>query len=205
MSTKPIRVWLAPPGPNPWKQVPYEITSIKFQDIKVKPFIDLNPNGRVPAIEDPNTGLILWETGAIILYLVEQYDIAKKLTYNTIQENSYIQQWLMFQVSGQGPYYGQASWFNVLHSEKLPSAINRYVEEAKRICDVLENSLVGKAWLVGNKMTIADLAPSWIKAMEIRAKLMDEQGLMWNGMPKNISNMEEYQSTIKVEEDAKAI
>jgi glutathione S-transferase len=49
--------------------------------------------------------------GAIILYLVEQYDVVKKLTYETVQEKSHIQQWLMFQVSGQGPYYGQASWW----------------------------------------------------------------------------------------------
>ncbi|KAF2788508.1 glutathione S-transferase II [Melanomma pulvis-pyrius CBS 109.77] len=248
MSTKPIRVWLAPPGPNPWKvvlvleelQIPYEIKSIKFQDIKTKPLIDLNPNGRVPAIEDPNTGLVLWETGAIILYLVEQYDVVKKLTYGSLQEKSHVQQWLMFQVSGQGPYYGQASWFHVLHSEKLPSAVNRYVDEVKRVCGVLEQGLTDKKWLVGDKMTIADLAfvpwndrldvvlmcpaeskfdgfprvkawhesmiarPSWKKAMDTRAKLMDEQGLMWNGMPKDVSNMEEYQARIRAEKDAKA-
>jgi glutathione S-transferase len=127
----------------------------------------------------------------------------------------------------------------VLHSEKLPSAINRYVDEAKRVCGVLEQGLTEKKWLVGDKMTIADLAfvpwndrldvvlmcpaeskfdgfprvkawhesmiarPSWKKAMGIRAKLMDEQGLMWNGMPKDVSNMEEYQAKIKAERDAK--
>ncbi|KAG9375980.1 Glutathione S-transferase II [Pyrenophora tritici-repentis] len=185
-------------------------------------------------IEDPNTDLVLWETGAIILYIVEQYDVGKKLTYGTVQEKSHVQQWLMFQVSGQGPYYGQAS------CEKLPSAINRYVEEAKRICGVLEQSLTDREWLVGDKMTIADLAfvpwndrldvvlmcpieskfdsfprvkdwhermiarPSWKKAMDIRTKLMDEQGLMWNGMPEDIANMEEYQAKIKGEKDAKA-
>ncbi|KAF4634843.1 hypothetical protein G7Y89_g3255 [Cudoniella acicularis] len=243
---KPIRIWLAPPGPNPWKviivleelQIPYEITSIRFENIKAKPFIDLNPNGRVPAIEDPNTGLTLWETGAIILYLIEQYDTEKKLTYDTVVERNRLNQWLMFQVSGQGPYYGQATWFQVLHSEKIPSAINRYVEEAKRVCGVLEGSLAGKKWLVGDKITFADLAfvpwndrldavlmcegekkfegfplvkawhesmisrPSWKKAMEIRAKLMDIQGLAWNGMPKGVSNMEEYVEKIKKDAEA---
>lgn len=120
-----------------------------------------------------------------------------------------------------------------MHSEKLPSAINRYTEEAKRVCGVLEKSLAGREWLVGDKITFADLSfvpwndrleavlmceedrkfdgyplvrawhermtsrPSWKKAMEIRAKLMDEQGLMWNGMPKGVSNMEEYMEKIK--------
>ncbi|KAI4189164.1 MAG: hypothetical protein L6R41_001663 [Letrouitia leprolyta] len=224
------------PGPNPWKVilvleelgVPYEIKSIRFEDIKKEPFINLNPNGRVPAIEDPNTGLTLWETGAIILYLIDQYDTEKTLTYDMIPEKFQLIQWLMYQVSGQGPYYGQASWFHVLHTEKLPSAINRYVDESRRVCGVLERCLQGKNWLVGDKMTFADLVfvpwndrldvvlmvedrmkfdgfpavkawhermitrPSWKKAMGLRAKLMDDQGLMWNGMPKGVSNMEEY-------------
>ena len=59
---------------------------------------------------DPNTGLTLWESGAILLYLSEQYDTEKKLTYETLVEKNQLNQWLMFQISGQGPYYGQASW-----------------------------------------------------------------------------------------------
>lgn len=126
----------------------------------------------------------------------------------------------------------------MLHSEKLPSVISRYVEEAKRVCGVLEQNLTDKNWLVGDKITIADLSfvpwndrldvvlmcpeefkfngfphvkawhesmiarPSWKKAMEIRVKLMNEQGLMWNGMPKDVSNMEEYQAKIKAEKNA---
>ncbi|KAF1999865.1 glutathione S-transferase II [Amniculicola lignicola CBS 123094] len=223
MSTKPIRVWLAPPGPNPWKVI---LVLEELQEIKAKPFIDINPNGRVPAIEDPNTSLVLWETGAILLYLVKQYDVAKKLTYEAMQEKSHVKQWLVFQVSGQGPYYGQASWFQVLHSERLPSAVNRYIEEAKRVYGVLEKRLTDKEWLVGDRVTIVDLAfvswndqlegvlgcgaetkfdgfprvkashesiiarPSWKKAIDIRAKLIDEQSLRWNGMPKGISNIE---------------
>lgn len=213
--------------------MPYEIKSIKFDEIKKKPFTDLNPNGRVPAIEDPNTGVTLWESGAILLYLIEQYDTKKKLTYDTLVEKNQLNQWLIFQISGQGPYYGQASWFHVLHSEKVPSVINRYVDEARRVCGVLEKCMQNRDWLVGDKITFADLAfvpwndrlevvlmvenekkfdgfpkvkawhermasrPSWKKAMEIRAKLMDEQGLMWNGMPKGINNMEEYVEKMK--------
>src|SRR6266571_4177858 len=110
------------------------------------------------AIEDPNTDLVLWETGAIIQYLVEQYDTRKTLTYETLKEKHHLNQWLMFQVSGQGPYFGQAGWFNVLHPEKLPSAIDRYNNELKRVLGVLDGCLEGKQWLVGDKITFADLA-----------------------------------------------
>ncbi|KAI5925017.1 glutathione S-transferase II [Camillea tinctor] len=242
--TKPIRVWVTPPGPNPWKvvllleelQVPYEIKSFKFEDVKKKPFIDINPNGRAPAIEDPNTDLVLWETGAIYSYLIDNYDPNRLLSYDTLKEKYHCEQWLAFQISGQGPYYGQAGWFSILHWEKLPSAIERYRNEIRRIMGVLEGWLDGREWLVGDKMTYADLAfvpyndrleamlgcsedeiwegfpkvkdwhqrmvsrPSWKKAMDTRAKLMDEQGLTWTGMPKGVNSMAEYEAKMKAEE-----
>ncbi|OTA60392.1 glutathione S-transferase [Hypoxylon sp. EC38] len=245
---KPIRLWMAPPGPNPWKvvlileelRIPYEIESIRFEHIKRKPFIGLNPNGRVPAIEDPNTDLVLWESGAIINYLVEQYDKSQLISYSTLKEKNHCNQWLHFQMSGQGPYFGQAGWFTVLHHEKLPSAIERYRNEVRRIHGVLDGWLEGRQWLVGDKMTYADLAfttwndrsddilecapedkfkgfpnvqawhermtqrPSWKTAMDTRARLMDEQGLTWTGMPKDFNNLEEYKAKIKADEEAEA-
>ncbi|KAK7755161.1 Transcriptional regulator ure2 [Diatrype stigma] len=244
--TLPIRVWLTPPGPNPWKVIfileelslPYEVKSIRFDDVKKKPLIDVNPNGRVPAIEDPNTNLTLWESGAIITYLIEQYDTDHALTYTTHPEKHHLNQWLHFQMSGQGPYYGTAGWFIHLHPEKLPTAIDRYTKQVTRVLGVLEGWLEGKQWLVGDKMTYADMAwvpwndrvdtslgvpepdkfngfpnvkawhermtslPSWKRSMDLRAKLMDEQGLMWNGMPKGIKNFQEYEAKIKAGEDA---
>jgi glutathione S-transferase len=62
------------------------------------------------AIEDPNTELTLWESGAIIQYLIEQYDTEKKLTYESLAQRHHLNQWLMFQMSGQGPYFGQSTW-----------------------------------------------------------------------------------------------
>ncbi len=127
--------------------------------------------------------------------------------------------------------------FNVLHPEKLPSAIDRYSNEVKRVLGVLEKSLHKKQWLVGDKCTYADLSfvtwndrmdmvlgvpdskplkefpnveawhhrmisrVSFRKAMEIREKLMDEQGLMPNGMPKGVNNMAEYEDKMKREEE----
>ncbi|RYP42189.1 hypothetical protein DL767_000353 [Monosporascus sp. MG133] len=219
-------------------RVPYEIVSIKFEDLKSEPFINLNPNGRAPAIKDPNTDLVLWESGAIISYLVEQYDTEHVISYETLKERQHCNQWLHFQMSGQGPYFGQAGWFTVLHHEKLPSAIERYRGEVKRILGVLEKRLEGRQWLVGDKMTYADLAwapwndridavtscqpdekfegfprvkawhermttrPSWGKAMETRARLMDEQGLTWTGMPKDVKSLAEYQEIIDAKKGA---
>lgn len=89
---------------------PYEIMSFRFEEVKSKRFIDINPNGRVPAIQDPNTDLTLWESGAIIQYLIEQYDTGHILSFETLKERHLTNQWLHFQMSGQGPYFGQAAW-----------------------------------------------------------------------------------------------
>ena len=67
-------------------------------------------------------------------------------------------QWLLFQASGQGPYFGQAAWFSMFHSEKLPSAIERYKNEIKRVLSVLESVLSKQSYLVEDKYTIADLS-----------------------------------------------
>jgi glutathione S-transferase len=62
------------------------------------------------AIKDPNKDLTLWESGAIILYLIEQYDKKGLLTCESMQDKQLLNQWLMFQMSGQGPYFGQCGW-----------------------------------------------------------------------------------------------
>jgi glutathione S-transferase len=73
-----------------------------FSELKKDPFESLNPNGRVPAIEDPNTGITLWESGAIIEYLLETYDKENKLSYTKSPEKFQQLCWLHFQMSGQG-------------------------------------------------------------------------------------------------------
>jgi len=122
-------------------------------DLKKPPFEKLNPNGRVPAIEDPNTGITLWESGAIVEYLVETYDTKHSLTYASSPEKYFVKQWLHFQMSGQGPYFGQAAWFEKFHPEKIESAKERYKNEIKRVLKVLDKHLEssGKGYLVGDK------------------------------------------------------
>lgn len=98
------------------------------------------------------------ESDAILLYLVGRYDISHKITVSGANDTYRLQQWLFFQASGQGPYYGQLGWFTFFHHEKIPSAEERYKNEIRRVLSVLESVLSKQAWLVGNKATIADLS-----------------------------------------------
>lgn len=163
---KPIILYSHQYGPNPWKvalileelDLAYETKFVDFTAVKKEPYLSLNPNGRLPTIHDPNTDITLWESGAITQYLIEQYDKTYKISYWEFPQNHYLRQWLFFQVSGQAPYYGQASWFTRFHPEKIQSAIDRYVSEIHRVNGVLERVLEHQDWLVGDKCTYADLA-----------------------------------------------
>ncbi|KAL1835953.1 hypothetical protein VTK73DRAFT_5251 [Phialemonium thermophilum] len=167
-SLKPVVVYgCGPKPPNPWKVlmlleelgVPYEQRTLAFPELKQPPFLQINPNGRVPAIEDPNTGITLWESGAILEYLIETYDKDHRVSFPAgTPESFHAKQWLHYQMSGQGPYYGQAVWFLRHHHEQLPSAQERYIKEIKRVTGVLDGWLEGRQYLVGDKFTFADLA-----------------------------------------------
>ncbi|KAH8689835.1 glutathione S-transferase [Talaromyces proteolyticus] len=167
MSLKPITLWGHDIGPNPWKvamileelNVPYTLKLLELPDMKKEPYELINPNGRVPAIEDPNTGITLWESGAIIEYLVETYDKQHHISFAPGSKEYYEEkQWLHYQVSGQGPYFGQAVWFIHYHPEKLPSVVDRYFNEIRRVSGVLDRVLQDKEFLVGGKFSYADAA-----------------------------------------------
>jgi glutathione S-transferase len=149
--------------------LPYEHMAIEFADVKQPAYTAINPNGRLPAIRDPNNGdLTLWESGAIIDYLTERYDTDRRLSFAPGTSEAYhARQWLFFQTTGQGPYFGQATWFKMYHTEKVPSAFERYLGEVKRVSGVLEAYLGGVVkekeggdgpWLVGGKLTAADIS-----------------------------------------------
>ncbi len=167
-SLKPLVLWGVEHGPNPWKvafaldelAIPYTHRIIDFSSTKTPPFIDISPNGRVPALEDPNTGTTLWESGAILEYLVETYDDQQhRLSFPRGSPDYFLaKQWLHFQVSGQGPYFGQAVWFSKHHAERLPSAVERYVDEVRRVTGVVDKALQGGEYLVGGRYSYADVA-----------------------------------------------
>ena len=177
MSTlQPLKLYGDHPGPNPVKvlillnelSLPYTIETVPFSEVKSPPYLSVNPNGRLPTLHDPNTGLTIWESGAIIEYLVDRYDTSRRLSFEPGTHDFYLaKQWLHFQMSGQGPYYGQMVWFKKFHAEQLPSAVERSVKEVNRVTGVLEGWLEKQAegesggdgpWLVGGKLSYVDLA-----------------------------------------------
>ncbi|KIP03189.1 hypothetical protein PHLGIDRAFT_31921 [Phlebiopsis gigantea 11061_1 CR5-6] len=156
-------------GPNGWKVayvleelgLTYESIYLDFQsgEHKAAAYTKYNPNGRIPAIIDHKNGdFTLWESDAIILYLVDKYDPEHTISA-AADADKYLQlQWLFFQASGQGPYFGQAAWFSLFHPEKIPSAQERYKNEILRVFSVLEEVLSKREWLVGDKPTVADIS-----------------------------------------------
>lgn len=110
------------------------------------------------------------ESGAILQYLVDKYDPMHKISVNGVEEKYTQLQWVFFQSSGQGPYFGQVAWFLFYHPEKVPSAVERYRGETKRVLGVLESVLSKEEWLVGGKATIADI--SFISYVHLHVSLV---------------------------------
>lgn len=134
-------------------------------------FLDINPNGRIPAItdtfEDGET-IRLFESGSVQQYLVERYDTEHKISYPRGTREYYeTNNWLFFLNAGVGPMQGQANHFFRYAPEKIQYGINRYQNETRRLYKALDTHLskTGSDYLVGDKCTIADIAHyGWIAA-----------------------------------------
>ena len=133
-------------------------------------FLKVSPNGRIPAIIDSDgpdgKPISLFESGAILIYLAEKSDkfLPKdlRLKYQTLQ-------WLMFQMGGVGPMFGQSNHFSHYALEKIPYAIDRYVNESKRLYGVMDRQLATSEYLAGKEYTIADIATHpWAQGFERR-------------------------------------
>lgn len=136
--------------------LPYAVHPIDMGALEQKQpaFLAINPNGRIPAIVDD--GFAVFESGAIMLYLAEK---TGKLMPSDAQGKSRVTQWLMWQMGGLGPMMGQANVFNRYFPEKLPSVIERYQRESRRLLEVLNTRLADNEYLAGD-YSIADIA-SW--------------------------------------------
>ncbi len=160
--------------PNGWKvsilleelELPYTVHAIDLSSgqQKQKPFTDINPNGRIPAIIDRANGdFPVFESGAIMVYLAER---TGKLLPQDEKGRSRVMQWLMFQMGGVGPMMGQANVFNRYFPEKIPAAIDRYLRESRRLFEVLDGHLGQHEYLAGD-YSIADIANwSWVHIHE---------------------------------------
>ena len=152
--------------------LPYEPHLVRFDaNEQMSPeFLSLNPNNKIPAIIDPKgpagRPIALFESGAILIYLADK---ARRFIpedavgrYETIQ-------WLMFQMGGVGPMFGQVGFFTKFagkdYEDKRPR--DRYVAEAKRLLGVIDRRLAGRSWIMGEDYTIADMALfPWVNTLQ---------------------------------------
>jgi GST-like protein len=134
-------------------------------------FLSLNPNNKIPAILDPNgpggTPLALFESGAILLYVAEK---TGQLLPADPAARWHTTQWLMFQMGGVGPMFGQVGFFAKFagkdYEDKRPR--DRYVAESRRLLGVLDRQLADRAWLLGDAYTIADIAIwPWVRTLKV--------------------------------------
>lgn len=131
--------------------IPYQ--KIEIEDPKSESYLKVNPNGRLPAIIDPNhDDFTIWESGAIVEYLVETYDKDGRLTVPDWKGKWLLKQYLHFQMSGQGPYYGQAVWFHRQTEDNQTGKV-RYLEQVVRVFGVLDDILKDRDYLVGGKLS----------------------------------------------------
>src|ERR1700744_2476380 len=146
----------------------YEPHLVNFEsnDQKSPEFVSLNPNGKIPAIIDPQgpggKPLALFESGAILLYLADKSGLCMPrdpaARYQCIQ-------WLMFQMGGIGPMFGQVGFFHKFAGKDFPDKrpLERYVAESKRLLGVVDGQLRDRAWIMGEQYGIADIATfPWI-------------------------------------------
>ncbi len=143
--------------------MPYEAHRVEFSrdEQRSVEFLSLNPNNKIPAIIDPDgpggRPLALFESGAILVYLAEK---CGRLLPADPAGRYHALQWLMFQMGGIGPMFGQLGFFNKFagkdYEDKRPR--DRYVAESQRLLGVLEGHLQGRAWMLGEDYGIADIA-----------------------------------------------
>ncbi len=153
--------------------LPYTVVPVNIgAGDQFKPeFLAITPNHRIPAIVDPDgpggKKLALFESGAILIYLGEK---TGRLIPADPRARLICLQWLMFQMGGVGPMFGQYNHFADYAPEKLPYAIERYTNEVKRLYRVLDKRLGEAAWLAGTEYSIADIAAfPWVRNANGRA------------------------------------
>ena len=141
-------------------------------------FLAISPNNKIPAIVDPDgpegKPISLFESGAILLYLAGK---TGKFLPEGVSAKYEVLEWLMFQMGGVGPMLGQAHHFRIYAPERIPYAIDRYTNEAKRLYGVMDKRLARSRYLGGPQYSIADIAVfPWLRSWK-------NQGIDWNDHP----------------------
>jgi len=174
----------------------YEAHTVTLSDADVKSpeFLSLNPNNKIPAIIDPNgpdgTPVTLFESGAILIYLAEK---TGKFIGSNASEKAQIIQWVMWQMGGLGPMFGQLGFFSKFAGsqweDKRPQ--QRYIDESKRLLSVLNTGLAGSGWIAG-EYSIADMAIGpWLGALDFYGT----KGLLgWEDFPNVVTYDERFKA-----------
>lgn len=181
--------------------IPYEAHTVTLSDADVKSpeFLSLNPNNKIPAIVDPygpgGTPVGLFESGAILIYLAEK---SGKLMGNNPAEKAKVIQWLMFQMGGLGPMFGQMGFFYKFAGsewdDKRPQ--ERYLAEAARLLAVLDNEMADKEWIAG-AYSIADIAIGpWLAALDFYGA---KEALKWDDHKNLVAYLDRFLARPAVE------
>ena len=157
----------------------YRVHALDLSEFEHKEpwFLEINPNGKIPAIVDNDDGTAVFESGAILIYLADKF--GSLLPPVGDGRRTACVQWLMFQMSAVGPMQGQLNVFLKYAPEKIPYAIRRYTEETKRLYSVLDERLSRVEYIAG-EYSIADIATwPWINAYDwVRLDLEDFPNLV---------------------------
>jgi GSH-dependent disulfide-bond oxidoreductase len=159
----------------PYRVIPVDIGA----GDQFKPeFLRISPNNKIPAIVDPDgpdgQPISVFESGAILLYLASK--TGKFLPADT-RGRYKVLEWLMFQMGGVGPMLGQAHHFRIYAPQKIPYAVERYTNEAKRLYGVMNRQLAHTKYIAGDTYTIADIAIfPWLRSWK-------NQGIDWDDHP----------------------
>ena len=160
----------------PYKVIPIDIGA---GDQFKSEFLKITPNHRIPAIVDPDgpggKPLTLFESAAIMIYLSEKSG-GKLIPKDPVARLKCLE-WMMFQMGGVGPMFGQWNHFAAYAVEKIPYAIERYTNEVKRLHRVLDHRLDEVPWLAGDEYSMADIITfPWIRTATDRSPRFDERG-----------------------------
>ena len=154
-------------------EFPYNVHSIDITkgDQFTPEFVGINPNSKIPAIVDQDTGITIFESGAILIYLAEK---AGKLLPQDTKARFQVLSWLMLQMGSIGPMFGQLNHFKKFAPEKIPYAIERYEKETLRLYSVLDKQLAEREYICG-EYSIADIAIyPWVAIYEWQGLTLDE-------------------------------
>ena len=137
----------------------YDLTFVNFakREQHAPDYLNLNPNGKIPTIVDRSEDRAIFESGAILWHLAEKYgQFLPKEPAARLE----VMQWLLFQVGHIGPMMGQAMYFQRIaapNGQEEPFSIKRYVDESRRLMEVLDKRLAGREWIAADQYTIADM------------------------------------------------